>query len=127
MKPEQFELPMRDSDRALLKSMRLRAVLRSYAKAVGVKAIADLWGCDEGTVVAKLEERNRNYVKTHEWLAVFAVDAEGTVFAAWCDQAGYERAERKQPPQSEEERLVVAYRELCGDEIHELARKKAGL
>lgn len=122
---EQFELPMHDADHALLRSIRCYAALRLYAKEHGIKHLAALWGCDEGTAAAKLERRNRNRVHAEEWIAVFRAETHGAVFAAWSEQSGYERAERKQPPQSEEERFMVVARETLGDELFELLRRKA--
>ena len=124
---EQFDLPLKDADRALLKSVRVRVALRSFANNVGLKQLAALWGCDEGTVSAKIDERNRHRVNTHEWFAVFVADPCGAVFAAWCEQAGYERAERKQLPQSEADRLRAAMRDTLGAEIVELVERKAGI
>ena len=123
----QFELPMKDIDRALLKSLRARTALRSFAHDVGLKRLAEIWDCDEGTVIAKIDERNRNSVKTHEWFAVFDADPSGGVFAAWCEQSGHEKAERKQPPISEADRLLAAASDLLGPELLELLKRRAGV
>lgn len=118
---------MRDSDRATLKGIRVYVALRSYAKAVGVKRLADLWGCDDGTVVAKLERRNRNRVHIEELIAVVDADADDLVYAVLCEQLGREVGERKGPPVSEAERLRAALRDTVGPEVAELVERKAGL
>lgn len=124
---QQFELPMRDADRAMLKGIRLYAALRVFAKAVGTKRLAELWGCDEGTAIAKIERRNRNRVHVEEWLAVFDADADDIVYGALCEQAAREVGARKGPPVAEADRLRAALRDTLGAEVAELVERKAGL
>ena len=131
--PAQFVLPLKDLDRALLASGRVLAAARAVAKTLSYKAVADMWGLKDpdgdgiAVVTQKLGESNGRAVKPHELLALMAVDSEGRVLAALCDALGYETPERKAPVQSDAERELHAFREICGPEIQELAKRKAGL
>lgn len=125
--PSQYFLPMKDLDRALRKGVRVRLALRAWAKDVGFKVVADLWGCDEATVSLKLDERNRHFVKVHEWLTAIEHDHKGGILAAICEEVGYETPERKQDPATEGDRLLAAAGELFAPDVVELLRRKAGL
>lgn len=127
MNPVQFVLPMKDLDRALLASVRVRAALRAFAKEVGFKRVADLWGCSEDLVGQKIDEKNRNAVKPHELMAAMACDLRGGIIAVLCDEMGYEMPGRKVEPTSEADRLIAAAGELFGPDVLELLRRKAGL
>jgi hypothetical protein len=120
---------MRDHDRSLLASARVREAIKAYGREVGYKALAELWCCDESTVALKIDERSRHYVKPNELLAVLFADLRGSVIAAVCDEAGYERPERKRvlEPAEKLERLTGALGELLGPELLALALKKAGI
>jgi hypothetical protein len=121
---------MRDPDRALWRSVKVRAAARTVAKKLGYKRVAALWGNeaeDEAIVSQKLEETNRRFLKVHELLGLMDVDVDGLIIAALCHELGYEVPERRVEPESDERRMINAYRDLFGPEVEELARRKAGL
>lgn len=130
MSGAQLTLPMKDSDRWLLLGARVRSAARSVAKAVGYKRVAVIWGHDpedEAIVSQKLDETNRRAMKPNELLALMGIDDRGVILAAICETLHYEMPERKIDPGTEEQRIVAAYVEMFGPEVHEVAKRKAGV
>jgi uncharacterized protein (DUF2267 family) len=118
----QYVLPLVDHDRDALAAARIRAACKAVAADLGHKAIADLWGCHESSVGLKLEEKNRNYIRPSEMIALKRADRRGLIRIA-------EEAELDPPttPEQVVERLPHVLRELFADELAELVERKLGL
>jgi hypothetical protein len=118
----QLVLPMTDPDRDAVASARIRMACKVVARDLGHKRVADLWGCDESTVGLKLDEKNRNYIRPSEMLALKRADLAGLIAAA-------EEAELR-PPVTHDEvvaRIPSVLRSVLAEEFAELIERKLGL